>query len=268
MNTTGQYTVRPLDTGTWSAYVQMLDKHHGAGFGSGCWCTWFHPRAETGNSDESGRACKERLVRESKAHAAVVFDGDMAVGWCQFGTPEELPNIHHRKEYETGLVRPPDYRITCIFVDRNHRRTGVAKVALDGALGLIAGAGGGVVEGYPHDTAGKKFSATFLYNGTRSLYEEAGFDYERPKGKNNCVMRKVIPAPSVLSRTVTAGSEQVRDLLLVRTIGGFRRPDPRRAPGRPGKVTTTPLRTRNRGGRLWSEYRGRSPPLANRCGKR
>jgi hypothetical protein len=50
------------------------------------------------------------------------------------------------------------------------------------------------VEGYPHDTARKKMSSTFLYNGTRSMYEKAGFEYERPKGKNNCVMRKVVPA--------------------------------------------------------------------------
>jgi GNAT superfamily N-acetyltransferase len=189
-----EYTIRPLDIGTWDAFARLLDKHHGAGFGSGCWCTWFHPRTETGNSAESGRACKERLVREGKAHAALVFDGGVTVGWCQFGTPAELPRIYHKKEYEADLVSLPDYRITCIFVDRNHRREGVARVALEGALDLIAEAGGGVVEAYPHDTAGKKISSTFIYNGTRSMFEKAGFDYERPKGKNNCVMRKIIPA--------------------------------------------------------------------------
>jgi hypothetical protein len=88
----------------------------------------------------------------------------------------------------------PDYRLTCFFVDREHRREGVAAVALGGALDLIAGAGGGVVEAYPQDTAGRKISASFLYNGTRSMFEKAGFDYERPKGKNHCVMRKVVRA--------------------------------------------------------------------------
>jgi len=85
---------------------------------------------------------------------------DVAVGWAQFGTPAELPNIHHKKDYEAGLESWPDYRITCIFVDRNHRREGVAAVALGGALDLIAAAGGGVVEGYPQDTAGKKISSS------------------------------------------------------------------------------------------------------------
>ena len=68
----------------------------------------------------------------------------------------------------------------------------MAGVALRGALDLIAAAGGGVVEAYPQDTAGKKTSASFLYNGTRQMFEDAGFRYDRPKGKNNCVMSTTV----------------------------------------------------------------------------
>jgi len=38
----------------------------------------------------------------------------------------------------------------------------------------------------------KKTSASFLYNGTRNLFEQAGFEYQRPKGKNHCVMRLIV----------------------------------------------------------------------------
>ena len=194
------YTIKPLEIGTWDAFALLCERHSGAGFG--CWCTWFHRathpgpnqrQAELDSGAESGRPYKERLVREGKAHAALVLDGDVAVGWCQFGSPAELPGIAHKKDYEAGLVTLPDYRITCIFVDRTRRRGGVAEAALGGALDLIARAGGGVVEAYPQDTAGKKVSATFLYNGTRGMFERAGFEYERPKGKNHCVMRKTVP---------------------------------------------------------------------------
>jgi hypothetical protein len=136
---------------------------------------------------------KERLVREGKAHAALVFDGDAAVAWCQYGSPDELPSIYQRKEYEAGRVdEPPDYRLKCFSANRDYRRNGVAAVALRGTLDLIAKAGGGVVEAYPQDTQGKRTSGSFLYNGTRSLFEQAGFSYERPKGKNHCVMRKTV----------------------------------------------------------------------------
>jgi GNAT superfamily N-acetyltransferase len=193
--TVDKYTVRPLGPDTWDAFAQLAEKHNGVW--GGCWCTWFHPRRKALGIDtevEAGRPYKELLVRQGKAHAALVFDGEVAVGWCEYGPPEELPNIYHRKEYEAGLDRAPDYRLTCFFVDRDHRRRGVAAVALQGALELIAQAGGGVVEAYPQDTQGKKTSASFLYNGTRSLFEKAGFTFERTKGTKNCVMRETVAA--------------------------------------------------------------------------
>ena len=182
-----EYTVKALGPDTWDDFARLAERHNGVW--GGCWCTWFHPDCpEKKQGAEGTRALKQRLVERGEAHAALVFDGDAAVGWCQYGSPEELPKIYHRREYEAGLVRSPDYRLTCFFVDKAYRHQGVSVAALRGALDLIAEAGGGVVEGYPQDTQGEKVSASFLYNGTRRLFEDAGFTYERPKGKNHCVM--------------------------------------------------------------------------------
>ena len=171
-------------------FARLVERHNGV-FG-GCWCTWFHTfHADKTFTAEGNRSLKKRLVEEGRAHAALVFDGDEAVAWCQYGSPEELPNIHHRKEYEAALDGPPDYRITCIFVDKQYRRRAVTAAALRGAVDLIAQAGGGVVGGIPARHRRPKVSV--LYNGTRSLYERAGFSYVRPKGKRNCVMRRVVP---------------------------------------------------------------------------
>ena len=75
--------------------------------------------------------------------------------------------------------------------------TGATREAGPQLFGLLPGdvyaqAGGGVVEAYPQDTLGKKVSASFLYNGTRSLFEQAGSSYDRPKGMNHCVMCKAV----------------------------------------------------------------------------
>jgi GNAT superfamily N-acetyltransferase len=189
-----EYVVKPLGPDTWDAFAQLAGRHNGVW--NGCWCTWFHATpAERGGQDrtaETNRTLKEQLVHDGRAHAALVFAGDEAVAWCEYGTPAELPNINHRKEYEASLDRLPDYRLTCFFVDKKYRRQGLADVALRGALDLIAQAGGGVVEAYPQDTDGQKVSASFLYNATRSLFEQAGFSYIRSKGKNHCVMRTVV----------------------------------------------------------------------------
>ena len=183
------YAVEPLGPDTWEAFARLVERHNGV-FG-GCWCTWFHTfHAEKTFTAEGNHALKQKLVHEGRAHAALVLDGGEAIAWAQFGPPDELPNIHHRKEYEATLDLLPDYRITCIFVDKRYRRRGVTAVALRGAVDLIAKAGGGVVEGYPHDTDGKKISV--LYNSTRALYEREGFTYVRAKGTRNCVMRKTV----------------------------------------------------------------------------
>lgn len=183
-------SIKPLNAGTWRDFVQLAQKHNGVW--GGCWCTAFHPKSpEQRKSSEATKGYKERLVREDRAHAALVFDGDTCVAWCQFGSPEELPNIYHKKEVEAKMTTP-DWRITCIFVDRDRRKQGLSYVALLGALELIAGLGGGIVESYPQDTQGKKTSNSFLYNGSREIFDRAGFTYEGTKGKNHCIMRKTI----------------------------------------------------------------------------
>ena len=67
--------------------------------------------------------------------------GDEAIAWAEYGTPDELPNIHHSKQYLAEADVTPDYRITCIFVDKRYRKHGYAKVALvcpgDRAVGIL-----------------------------------------------------------------------------------------------------------------------------------
>jgi hypothetical protein len=186
----GDLTIRALSTETWSDFARIVEKHNGVW--GGCWCVWFHPREpDRKRSKEGNKAYKRKLVDEGKAHAALVYDGDSCVAWCQFGPPPELPNIYHRKEVESRMTTP-DWRITCIFVDRDSRRRGLSLFALNGALELIGGLGGGVVESYPHDTQGQKVSSSFLYNGTRQIFETAGFTHDGTKGKRNCIMRKTV----------------------------------------------------------------------------
>jgi ribosomal protein S18 acetylase RimI-like enzyme len=187
------FEVKALSSATWPPYEAMLARHGGGGFG-GCWCTGFHELTPDNRTAQGAHVWKEQMVRQGKAHAALVFDGDDVIGWCQFGSPAELPRITHKKEVENETWQPPDYRIGCVMVDRRRRRQGVATAALEGALELIAAAGGGVVEAYPYDVAGRKVSGSFLYNATRDMLERAGFGYERPKGKNHCVMRREVAA--------------------------------------------------------------------------
>lgn len=182
------FEIRPLTPDSWPAFADLVERQ--SGLFCECWCINFHCYPDPPERRQIGnRALKQRLVAEGRAHAALVFDGDEALAWAQYGSVQELGNIHHRKQWEQTVTHVPDFRITCVFVDRRHRKHGLAEVAVRGALALIAAEGGGRVESYPHDLPpDKKMSSSFLYNATRTMYERIGFTYEQPKGQGNCVM--------------------------------------------------------------------------------
>jgi ribosomal protein S18 acetylase RimI-like enzyme len=190
---TAPLTSRPLSPDTWPAFARLVEKHNGI-FG-GCWCISFH--LEPGeNKRWAGRyrELKEARVRKGRAHAALVFDGPEAVGWCQFGPTAELPNIRSRKEYENGLRELPDWRITCFFIDRERRGEGIATLALREALRYIAQAGGGTVEAYPENVAGRTVSRSFLCSGTLGMFEKAGFQKTRKIAMHRWVVVRKIPS--------------------------------------------------------------------------
>ncbi len=43
---------------------------------------------------------------QTPVYQILVYDGDECVGWCQNGSPVELPNINNPKAYARGLGRP------------------------------------------------------------------------------------------------------------------------------------------------------------------
>jgi GNAT superfamily N-acetyltransferase len=183
------FTARPLDASTWDACAELIERNNGI-FG-GCWCLGFHPE---GRQLRSGRrAAKEERVRTGGAHAALVLDEDgVAQGWCQYGSPAELPNIKHRRVYDQDAPPRPDWRITCFYVDKRHRGLGIARVALAGALEAIAQAGGGLVEAISEVTDGREAQGRFLYSATVELFEDHGFSRVRQVGKHAWIVSKVV----------------------------------------------------------------------------
>ncbi len=183
------FTVKPLSKDTWEDFAKLVEIHNGVW--GGCWCIWFH-QSDTikRTTPEGNKNLKKQLVETDRAHAALVYDGDNCIAWCQYGSPQELPAIYHKKQVETTEYIWPDYRITCLFVHKDYRKKGVAKIAVEGALTLMKNAGGGIVEAYPQDAGDQKGSSSFLYNGTRAMFESLGFEFIGPKGKNHGIMRK------------------------------------------------------------------------------
>lgn len=191
MKADSDLVVRPLDVDTWPAYAQLIEANNGVW--GGCWCMGFHVKLGRERTAAQNRNDKEQRVRDGRAHAALVFADDQCLGWCQFGSVEELPELKSRRLYEKGLTTLPDWRITCFFTGKGLRGRGVADAALGGALKEIARHGGGTVEGYPEETDDRKVSGSFLHTGPMPAFENHGFTRARPISPHRWVVTRTVP---------------------------------------------------------------------------
>ncbi len=182
--------VRPLDERTWPAFARLVEANNGVW--GGCWCMGFHLRLGRGRTPALNRADKEQRVLAGRAHAALVLEGDQCLGWCQFGGPDELPEVKSRRRYEAGLTALPDWRVTCMFTGKGLRGRGVAHAALGGALAEIARLGGGTVEGYPEETDDRTLSGSFLHTGPMAAFERHGFTRTRPLSPHRWVVTRTV----------------------------------------------------------------------------
>lgn len=189
------YPVVPLAAATWDTFAGLVERNNEI-FG-GCWCIGYHP--ECGQQGVDHRAVKQDRVRTDRAHAALVVDQDgLAQGWCQYGNPDELSNIKHKREYDEDPPPLPDWRITCFYVDKKHRGQGIARAALEGALDQIARRGGGLVEAIPEVTTGRQAPGRFLFSATVELFEQYGFTHgrvQRSLWRRTCTGSRGGPGP-------------------------------------------------------------------------
>ncbi|GAA1330360.1 hypothetical protein GCM10009592_20620 [Brachybacterium rhamnosum] len=194
-----RWEVRLIDGTRWDDFAELVERN--GGVLGGCWCKGHHATAEGISHHQvpgiDKRATKEELVRSGRAHAALVYDTHgVGQGWAKYGRHEELPLLaQNRLAYEKEPGTLPDWRIPCLSTDTRHRRVGIARVGLAGALALIAADGGGVVESTPEIVGGRVALGRFLFHqASVELFEEHGFARIRRLGTWAWLVRRTVAA--------------------------------------------------------------------------
>lgn len=107
----------------------------------------------------------------------------------------ELPLLaQHRRACEKESGTLPDWRIPCFSTDTRHRREGIAKAGLAGALDLIAADGGAVVDSTPEIADGRVAHWRFLFQASVEPLEGHGVERIRQLGKWAWLVRRTVPA--------------------------------------------------------------------------
>ena len=194
-----EYSTKELTKDTLPDFERLLEKHPAPGAYM-CWCLYHQRARPLGVSKRPqsrvkeaarNRRQKRELVEDGRSHGILVYSEGEPVGWCQFGSKEELPRLDSDRSYRR-LVPEGDmqrlWRITCFVVDTKYRKRGVASAALKAALEAIRNKGGGLVEAYPII----RWGAYREYLGTVSMFQKEGFKIVAPFGTSNVVMRRKI----------------------------------------------------------------------------
>jgi GNAT superfamily N-acetyltransferase len=131
-----------------------------------------------GKAYEEARGLETRQMHKSIVDSGVAtgllayLHGDV-VAWIAVEPRESYPKLAHSR-----ILQPVDdqpvWSVTCFFVARSARRRGITVELLKAAVEHVRKHGGRIIEGYPVDTE-KDMPAPFVYTGTASAFEQAGF---------------------------------------------------------------------------------------------
>jgi GNAT superfamily N-acetyltransferase len=141
-----------------------------------CWCLYYRCTSSQFNSLVGAErpAALRSLCEREVAPGVLAYLDDQVVGWCALGPRAEMGRLQ-RSRTIPAVDDTPVWSVVCFVVRSGFRRRGVAAALLDGAIAYAAEHGATVLESYPIDTEGGRVSGAFLFVGTTSMFERAGF---------------------------------------------------------------------------------------------
>ena len=169
---TTELSFKPLKRNLWTDLEELFGPR---GACAGCWCMFWKLR---GKAFEEVRGYETRQMHKSIVDSGVstgllaYLHGEV-VGWVAVEPRSAYPKLAHSR-----VLKPVDdepvWSVTCFFVAKNFRKQGITVELLKAAVEHVHAQGGRIVEGYPVETA-ETMPAPFIYTGTASAFQQAGF---------------------------------------------------------------------------------------------
>ncbi len=170
---TTELSFKPLKRNLWTDFEELFGPR---GACAGCWCMFWKLR---GKAFEEVRGYETRQMHKSIVDSGVstgllaYLHGEV-VGWVAVE-----PRSAYEKLAHSRVLKPVDdksvWSVTCFFVAKEFRRQGITIELLRAAVEHVRSQGGRIVEGYPVETT-ETMPAPFIYTGTASAFQQAGFE--------------------------------------------------------------------------------------------
>ena len=182
----------PLTSDRWSDFERLFGRHGAMG---GCWCMWWRQTASefSEHRGEDNRRAHQAMVKEGRCTGLLAYLDDQPIGWCAVGPRADYPRLMRSR-----ILAPIDgadvWAVVCFFVEKTHRRQGVATALLRAAIEHVRAHGGRMVEGYPKDSEKGAEVDSFVYTGLASSFRSVGFTEVERRAPTRPIMRYDVSA--------------------------------------------------------------------------
>jgi len=158
-----------------------------------CMCMWwiisvkeYHANGHDGNAKQFCRL----LETEKHPMGILVYDNDVAVGWCACGPGKryaraiKTPTFKGRDESEDENV----WLLPCFYIRQEYRGAGLTEILIKEAVRFAKKNGALAIEGFPWCT-NKKISSGDTQAGFDMVFEKQGFKHSRQNSGQRVVVR-------------------------------------------------------------------------------
>ena len=181
--------VRPLTAKNWPDLEKLFGPR---GACAGCWCMTYRLSHSTWKKQqgEKNRRAFQRIVASGVPTGVLAYLGKEPVGWCAVAPREDFIRLE-----KSRVLKPVDdqpvWSLTCFFVAKTQRRSGLTVSLLRGAVEYACKRGAKIVEGYPQDPKSGDTPDAFAWTGFASAFKKAGFAEVARRSKTRPIMRLV-----------------------------------------------------------------------------
>jgi GNAT superfamily N-acetyltransferase len=168
------FATAPLTPERWGDLEHLFGER---GASSGCWCMWWRVAAKDweANAGDGNRSVFRRIVEAGPAPGLLAYDGDAPVGWVAVAPRDDYPRLNRSPKLKP-VDDVPTWAITCFYIERAYRRSGVGGTLLAAAVRHARESGATAVEGYPVDPGGQRVTNASAFTGVLDMFRAAGFE--------------------------------------------------------------------------------------------
>lgn len=187
--------VKPLTPARWDDFEAVF-RAPGCSVARGCWCMFYRRRGESPATPagvtraEANRREMRSLVDGGEVTGLLGYREGVPVGWISLGPRERYAKLE-RSPVMRAVDEKPVWSMICFVVPSAHRRQGVARGLLEGAIAYARKKRVRILEAYPVDRRGKTRDDN-LWFGTRRMFEDAGFEVVARRKPTRPVMRRTL----------------------------------------------------------------------------